>query len=197
METSTQYILPTEIAPIIHSLAMKKTKKRASIGNSIDEELWLELYAYAASRVGVGADAEDLVQETCVVAIEKKESFAGKASYRSWLFGILRNKVFELYRHHSREIQYAELNDLNGNDFLNSSQPEEPSTAILHKQFWDKLKKSLAEMPKKLAETFKSYEIHQHKTAKVCKDLHISAGNMWVRLHRARNILQGRMNSDL
>jgi len=42
--------------------------------------------------------AEDLVQETLLAAVRSREKFGGRSSERSWLVGILKNKIVDYYR---------------------------------------------------------------------------------------------------
>jgi DNA-directed RNA polymerase specialized sigma24 family protein len=63
-------------------------------------ERWVDEYGdvllgFAAARVRDRAIAQDLVQETFLAAIKASESFAGRSTERSWLFGILRNKLVD------------------------------------------------------------------------------------------------------
>ena len=57
----------------------------------------------ALVRVRTPEVAEDLVQETLLVAVRSQDKFAGRSSERSWLVGILKNKVVDCYRKLGRE----------------------------------------------------------------------------------------------
>src|SRR5690349_17067134 len=80
----------------------------------VNPELWVQdhgdaLFGFAVLRVRDRAAAQDLVQETFLAGIKSKESFAGRSNERSWLFGILRNKLADYYRILSRELPFADL----------------------------------------------------------------------------------------
>ena len=47
--------------------------------------------------------AEDVVQETLLAAIEGEDKFAGKSSVKTWLIGILRHKIVDAIRKKTRE----------------------------------------------------------------------------------------------
>jgi DNA-directed RNA polymerase specialized sigma24 family protein len=49
-------------------------------------------------RVCVPEVAEDLVRETLLAAVRSREKFGGCSSERSWLVGILKNKIVDYYR---------------------------------------------------------------------------------------------------
>jgi RNA polymerase sigma-70 factor, ECF subfamily len=82
----------------------------------LDPAHWVQeygdiLFGFAAARVRDRASAQDLVQETFLAALKAKasESFAGRSTERSWLFGILRNKLADYYRLQYREIAIADM----------------------------------------------------------------------------------------
>ena len=61
---------------------------------SLDPERWLgeygdDLYRYALFALGRESDAEDAVQDTFLAAIKALETYSGKSSEKTWLFGIL------------------------------------------------------------------------------------------------------------
>ena len=49
--------------------------------------------------------AEDAVSETLVAALEKPGAFAAGAGLRTWLVAILKHKIVDQIRHHTRECQ--------------------------------------------------------------------------------------------
>lgn len=51
--------------------------------------------------------AEDLVQDTFIAAAEKKSAFEGRSSPKTWLMGILKNKIADHFRKSNR-LQQAE-----------------------------------------------------------------------------------------
>jgi RNA polymerase sigma-70 factor (ECF subfamily) len=63
------------------------------------------LRAFAISLSGNVDKADDLVQETLLKAWSNAESFEAGTNLRAWLFTILRNTYFSLYRRRGREVQ--------------------------------------------------------------------------------------------
>ena len=173
----------------------------------LDPERWVEqygdmLFGFAAARVRDVAIAQDLVQTTFLAAIKASQGFAGRSSERSWLFGILRNKLADHYRLQRREAAFADLD---------SSLPEEqgsfgergpgkdgwvmklapkawetPERSLVTKEFQEVLKSCLSRLPDKVAQAFLLREVDDVASEEICKDLGVSANNLWVMLHRAR-----------
>ena len=63
------------------------------------------LRAFAVSLCGSMTTADDLVQDTLLKAWSNSERFEPGSNLRAWLFTILRNTYFSLYRKRSREVQ--------------------------------------------------------------------------------------------
>lgn len=82
-----------------------------------DPEEWVKAYAddlfrHAVARVRHREIAEDLVQETFLSAWRSRNRFAGRSSEKTWLLGILRNKIADYYRSQSREVEFTDLDAL-------------------------------------------------------------------------------------
>jgi RNA polymerase sigma-70 factor (ECF subfamily) len=61
-----------------------------------------ELYGFAVSALGDRGQAEELVQEVFTRVWRHAQSFdPGKASFRTWLYGIARNAIIDLKRRQS------------------------------------------------------------------------------------------------
>lgn len=176
-------------------------------GAALDPERWVAeygdaLFGFAATRVRDRAIAQDLVQETFLAAIKASPGFAGRSSERSWLFGILRNKLADHYRLQSREIQLADPeaalpeeqgafceSGLGKDGWARRMAPtawETPDETLVNKEFQVVLKRCLSQLPDKVALAFRLREVEAVPPEEICKDLGVSPNNFWVMLHRAR-----------
>src|SRR5271165_5581144 len=91
----------------------KSTDSRKPPGLS-DPEQWVDLHGdylfkYALMRLRDPAKAEDAVQETFLAALKGGKTFAGRSAEKSWLVGILKNKICDYYRRASRETPFTNL----------------------------------------------------------------------------------------
>ncbi len=62
------------------------------------------LYRYARWLVGDGAAAEDLVGDTVLRALERRDQFRGDSSLRTWLHRILYHRAIDRSRHAVHEL---------------------------------------------------------------------------------------------
>jgi RNA polymerase sigma-70 factor (ECF subfamily) len=173
----------------------------------LNPERWVEeygdaLFGFAAARVRDRVVAQDLVQETFLAAIKASAGFAGRSSERSWLFGILRNKLADHYRLQKREVSIADpdaplpeeqgafgASGLSKDGWVMRLAPkawETPDGTLVSKEFQGVLKNCLSRLPDKVAQVFLLREIDGVPSEEICKDLGLSPNNLWVMLHRAR-----------
>src|SRR6516162_6418556 len=175
---------------------------------TIDPERWVEehgdcLYRYALLRVRRPEVAEDLVQEAFCAAVRAFGSFQGKSSERSWLCGILKNKICDYFRKCFREVSFTDLELLQDEmadkfveqDFCNYDlsplkwKPE--AEPVMHRaEFWETFRACLSKLPVRVADVFILREIEEMDSAQICKALRISQNNLWVMLSRARTTLR-------
>lgn len=66
------------------------------------------LRAFAISLTGKVDRADDLVQETLLKAWANRESFAPGTKMKAWLFTILRNEFYTVFRKRNREVEDAD-----------------------------------------------------------------------------------------
>jgi RNA polymerase sigma-70 factor (ECF subfamily) len=68
-----------------------------------------ELTAYCYRMLASGSEAEDAVQETLLRAWRKADSFEGRSTLRSWLYGIATNVCIDMHRSVQRRAQPMDL----------------------------------------------------------------------------------------
>lgn len=174
----------------------------AALPPSIDPECWVEahgdcLFRYAVQRVHRPEVAEDLVQETFLAAVRTRERFAGRSSERSWLVGILKNKLCDYFRKLGRETTFTDLEspgDANTETHAHRRAAEawmpEGETTLRRAEFMDALRTSIARLPERTAQVFMLREVHELPSREICERLSITEANLWVMLHRARLALR-------
>ena len=190
---------------------MKETSKAYEI-HAPDPEIWVDeygdyLYRYALARLRDTAAAEELVQETFLVALQSRGNFKGRSSMRTWLTGILKHKVVDHFRKQSREQRTEDVET--STDLLNSlfdetghwkTGPAEwnasPEKLIGRKEFWEVFYSCLSELSNRAGKVFALREIDGLETEDICKVFDISPTNCWVILHRARMSMRNCLESN-
>jgi RNA polymerase sigma-70 factor (ECF subfamily) len=147
--------------------------------------------------------AEDVVQETLLAALSAQSGFTGKSSVKTWLTGILKHKIVDAIRQKQRQpifqASFDEETDLDEFDpmFKDNGGWEappadwgDPENALSRQQFFDIMEFCLEKLPPNTARVFMMREVMELESDEICKELTITANNLWVILYRARMALR-------
>jgi RNA polymerase sigma-70 factor (ECF subfamily) len=178
----------------------------------IDPAQWVDehgdyLFRFAMVRLRNDALAEDCVQETLLSALEALDSYGGKSTERTWLTGILKHKVIDYFRKHSREVpldpsetDLSEFDPLferddefkdHWNDYLSPRiWRRSPDEALQENEFFGVLQACMSKLPERVASVFALREMNELETEEICELLAVSQSNFWVMMHRARMALR-------
>jgi len=174
---------------------------------------WLDqygdaLYRFAMARLHDEPLAEDLVQETLLAGLKARERFAGNASEKTWLTGILKHKIVDHFRKSSREtvqdIDDAMISraadswfDERGRWRLDVGRWCSPEESLLQDQFWRVLTECVERLPTRLARLFALREIDGLSSDEICEVMNISTtNNLWVMLSRMRLRLRNCLDAN-
>ncbi len=147
--------------------------------------------------------AEDVVQDTLAAALTAQGGFTGKSTVKTWLTGILKHKIVDAIRRKQRDPisastldEEADLEDFEGLFKDNGAwqQPPadwgDPEQALSRRQFFDVMQFCLDKLPPNTARVFMMREVMELSSEEICKELTITANNLWVILYRARMSLR-------
>lgn len=152
------------------------------------------------ARLQLRAAAEDAVQEALAAALTNQKSYGNRAQLKTWVFGILKNKIIDIIRERARspvtasavdEIPEDAYDDLFKEDgfWQEDTKPSSwgnPESSFSRQQFWQVFEICLTRLPENTARVFMMREMLGLETDEICKELAISPTNCWVVLHRAR-----------
>ena len=177
-------------------------KEKTRQQDNIDPVKWLDehgdaLYAFALMRVREPSQAEDLVQETLLAALESAGNFKGKSTERTWLTGILKHKILDYLRRSKRErpltdedeasMENMHMFDETGHWTVKPVDWSNPDRALENEQFWNSMKNCVEKLPEKLRTLYILREFDDIKADALLETLNISSmNNLWVMLSRAR-----------
>jgi len=159
------------------------------------EVLRPQLLRFARAQLRNDAWAEDAVSDTVLAALEKPQSFAGGSQLKTWLVGILKHKLIDQLRRHTREIASSpdddsELEDLvfvpDGHFRDRDQDWGNPEGALHERQFFVVLQACVDHLPPTQARVFMAREWLELDAKEICKEMSLSSTNLWVLLHRAR-----------
>lgn len=159
------------------------------------------LVRFARQRLRNDAWADDAVSETLLAALERPGAYAGQSKLQTWLVGILKHKVIDQIRRHTRECQAdatdgeLESEDLHERGTQGGTSEVEvgwgdPQEQLSRRQFVEQLDRCLRMLPPKQARAVLLRDCLEEETDSICDELGVTANNLGVMLHRARSRLR-------
>lgn len=172
-----------------------------------EAQRWLEehgsaLYSFALLHLRDPDRAEDAVQETLLAALQALQRFAGNASIRTWLLGILKHKIVDEFRRQAREAPVSEP-DGRSWETLEATRIEaefaengrwhhaltdwgDPEQVASSHELWSLVEQCLESLSPRMARLFMLRDVWEADTTVVCEELAMTPTNVWTSLHRAR-----------
>lgn len=190
---------------IAYTLLMISKQDSANRHGTIKK--WLDkygdsLYRYAFLRTRSRESAEDIVQETLIGALRAVELPDGRATEKTWLFGILKHKIADYGRTRQRSpldqsLQNEDESDIETQIFQADGRWREPTSTwgdplkhVESQTFLQSLKGCLETLPTAQSEMFMLREIEEMSLEDAAQIAGVSAANVYVLLHRARLALR-------
>ncbi|MCB9188670.1 MAG: sigma-70 family RNA polymerase sigma factor [Flavobacteriales bacterium] len=161
---------------------------------------WVEeysdiLFSWAYHKTSNKEIAEDLVQDTFLVAYNSFDKFKGDSSPKTWLISILNNKINDHYRvSYKKPTQPFGLLDQLFNEKGHWTIDETPrnwsnddENHLLDDQDFIKvLQECLDRLPKGWFSAINLKFMEEKKGKEICQELGITDTNFWQILHRAK-----------
>ena len=171
------------------------------------------LAAYAQGQIRQRADAEDAVQETFVNFVRSLNAFRAQCNLESYLFTILRRKIYDTYRKKARHAQLIQNSSVQSeadesSDYMASIASDDPTASCYVRRdeqkeqvlehlshailsLLDKLKQSLNFEHLKTVELLFYCQLPNTETARV---LEVDAGKVGLIKHRCIKQIQNQLN---
>ncbi|PQJ69694.1 sigma-70 family RNA polymerase sigma factor [Polaribacter butkevichii] len=177
----------------------------------LNTDKWIDNYAdymynYAVVRVNNGDLAKDLVQDTFFAGLKSAKNFQGKSTERTWLISILKRKIIDHYRKINSKKGQAEVrmnfydDGENEGNWIEERVPQswdnQSEKTIENEELKSQLDSCIDALPEKYAMVFRMKTIQEFETEEICKELDITASNLWVIIHRARTQLRKCMEDN-
>ena len=181
--------------------ATEVTSMEKSIGNTQLTD-WVrsytkDLYAWAFQKTGDPQLSEDLVQDTFLVAAERLDAFKKESQPKTWLFGILKNKIAGHYRKVLQQNKPVSLPNEDFSAFFQANGRWEKNAApkawpaesgpLTNLPTFNKVFEACIEnLPAMMNACIRLRFLNEVKGAQICQELGISNTNYWQLIHRAK-----------
>lgn len=164
------------------------------------EEHRFFLFRVARLQLNREEDAHDVIQETFTAALLGVSRFSNEVPLRTWLLGILRNKIIDAIRIRSRYVELDTEDDINpsisefdplfdSDDSWHSevmAQGVCPQNSAIRSQLLDIIEFCVTKLPNNTGRAFLMREFLEMDFDEIAEELELKAGNLRVLLYRAR-----------
>ena len=154
------------------------------------------MYNFAYRLTFEEDDAKDLVQDTYLKAFRFIDSFERGTNAKAWLFRILKNSFINDFRKKSKQPSKVDYNEVES--YYNSEDVDETITTDLRVEtvqhmIGDEVTNALNALDVDFKTVIILCDLEGFTYEEMAKILDIPIGTVRSRLHRARNLLKGKL----
>ncbi len=168
--------------PDLGLLARWREGDRAA-GEALFERHFESLYRFFRNKCQ-GPDCDELVQATLLACLDAQQQFRGHANFRTFLFGIARNKLYRYYRDRKRDDGLA-LSVTSVADLITT-----PGTVLARDQAHRTLLAALRELPVEQQTLLELHYWEEMDTVELAVVFEVPAATIRTWLFRARGKLR-------
>jgi RNA polymerase sigma-70 factor, ECF subfamily len=155
------------------------------------------LYGYAMVLSRNSAEAEDLVQETCLRALRAIDGLRAEGSVKSWLFTILRNIWLNQLRQRRTAPDMIELDADENGTYEPADARQDPHTDYVSKNGHQQVRVAIQQLPVEFREIIILREYEELSYQEIASLLGCPIGTVMSRLARARARLRDLLSDKL
>jgi RNA polymerase sigma-70 factor (ECF subfamily) len=152
------------------------------------------LYNVALRILRNSQDAEDALQETFIMALNKLDQFDGRSAFLTWIYRIAVNSSLMALRKRRSRSKKEESIEVPGFEEIKSRQlidwNADPLRRVMTNEMREVMDKAIDRLPPNYRTVFVLRDLEEFSTEEAAKILGISVANVKVRLMRARLFLR-------
>lgn len=152
------------------------------------------LMHFAMRHLRDRALAEDAVHDAMLAVLEQPQRFARRATLLTYVTSILRFKIIDSIREIKRG--HNTYTEVDGDAELGDQCSDETRVAASAQAHYEQndflrlVDRGLSTLPQRSAHAFTLRYGLELSNDEICREMHISAANLWTMLHRARSRLR-------
>jgi RNA polymerase sigma-70 factor, ECF subfamily len=160
------------------------------------------LYRLARAVVDDDSEAEDIVQETYVLAFTNLATFRGEAGLATWLMSIALNEARGRLRRRRSTVDLAILDSIEGGaaqpaSFPSGATPDDPERTAAQQEIRRLLERAIDNLPELFRVVFVMRAVEDLSIAETASLLGLRPETVKTRLHRARRLLRRALAEQL
>lgn len=133
---------------------------------------------------------DDVLQNVCVLCLEKISTLRQPERFKPWLATVARNAALAYRRQHSR--QPGQLDDLFAAQ-QEEAESQSSTNRLIRQEMVEQLRQALKHLPEKYREVFILKHVKEMSYAEIAENLDITLTTVQIRLVRARRMIYNHM----
>ena len=151
------------------------------------------LYSFALKLARAPDDAEDLVSDTMLRAIERWEQYRPGTNIRAWLFTILYHAFVSRKRRIDAREAYSLDDDSEGHPSYEAVGEADPEGRFYDSFLDEEITRAIDALPEEYRSAVLLSALHEMQYSEIAKILGIPEGTVKSRLFRGRRLLQRKL----
>ena len=143
------------------------------------------LNRFARQKLRSESEAEDVVQQSMLLAFSHLRHFRREASFKTWLHAIALNEVFRLLQR--RAVAHVPLRESRAANLADPA--NSPQMQCEQRERAERLHKALTRLPEKYRLMIQLRDLHELSIEETARSLSLSSSAVRTRHHRARKLL--------
>ena len=173
------------------SIVEEIRKDREKGAKLLENEYKAGLMSLARRFCADESDAEELVNRTFAIVIERIDSYLEQSAFFGWMSRILVNCYSKDVRRKSNEMEFCDA------ELPEDAQDEDASARVFREVDASILRDAIDRLPKDMKQTLLMHYFMDMPVREVAKVLSVPSGTIMWRLHYARKILGAKLGASL
>lgn len=188
-----------DIRPEIVELVRRSQKGDLDAFRQLYERFIQKILNYLYRMTGSKDEADDLAQDTFVLAYRKIGDLKNPERFQSWIFRIAQNNVYQLYRGKKVQVESIDQEESQElSDFQKLTTPlKSPEDAVLTEELEQLITDVIQELPEKYRTVFILSAIEKLSYQEISNIVERSLASVKSDIHRARVIVRDRIKDYL
>lgn len=148
------------------------------------------LYNFVLRLTKDRAQAHDLTQQACLIAIKNAEQLRDKKRLKAWVFKILKNLVYESSRRREHEPQMLSIDQPGAESLLSDAVMKSSShDPVSHRPLSEEVEQALESLPREMRMVLLLADVEGFRYQEIAEIMDCPIGTVRSRLARARETL--------
>lgn len=153
------------------------------------------VYNFAYYLINGEEDAKDLVQETYLKAYKYIDYYEKGTNAKAWLLKILKNTFINEYRKRSKKPIRINYEDIQGRESSEDVETVDLREEVFDGLMGDEITKAVNDLPVDYRIIILLCDVENFKYEEIARIVDVPIGTVRSRLHRARNMLKGKLKA--